>query len=397
MLLATWDTDKIKDYVFATSRLREIRGASALLDELNDDEVARIVGNSVGMDGIIYAGGGTALALLDSEAQFHQVTQEIERKYRKETRTAEITAASIEVVEEDLDKTFGELVRVLNHKLRAVKESKISPRNCISSPILKVCESCGQQPASAYNLNDFICHSCEAKRNRSKAIRDPDSDRPSRLGDLLRTRKAQERWPGANTINAPEDFNEIGDVSRPRGYIGFIYCDGNRMGDLMRRLQKRAAFKSFSEDLRKAMVDIVSDSLLESFGEMRRLPDKPDTAVLPFEIIFIGGDDLMLIVAADKAVEIACDLCTQFEEESAGVLNGAQVSHERERLSMSAGVVLAHASLPIYHLQAVADDLLKSAKRRSVDLLRSGKGEMSCILPSCNRLRERVADADEKD
>ncbi|MFY9557688.1 MAG: hypothetical protein WAV47_23520, partial [Blastocatellia bacterium] len=136
MLLATWDTDKVKEYVFATSRLREIRGASALLDELNDDDVARIVGSVVGVEGKIYAGGGTALALLDSEAQFDQITQEIERKYRDETRTAEITAACIEVFEEDLDKRFGELARVLNHKLRAVKEGKVSSRVCISSPIL---------------------------------------------------------------------------------------------------------------------------------------------------------------------------------------------------------------------------------------------------------------------
>ena len=34
-LLVSFDTDRIKEYIFATGRLREIRGASAILDELN--------------------------------------------------------------------------------------------------------------------------------------------------------------------------------------------------------------------------------------------------------------------------------------------------------------------------------------------------------------------------
>ena len=31
----SFDTDRIKKYIFATSKLKEIRGASALLDSLN--------------------------------------------------------------------------------------------------------------------------------------------------------------------------------------------------------------------------------------------------------------------------------------------------------------------------------------------------------------------------
>ncbi len=380
MLLATWDTDRIKHYVFGTSRLREIRGASAILDELNDTEIRREVSAIVGESRIIYTGGGTALALVDNQAQVDELTQKIERRYSEETHTAEITSAFIEVAKEDLETRFGEMVRLLNHKLRAVKDGKASTRNCISSPVLKVCESCGQYPASTFDKSskDFVCCSCEAKRKRGRAIRDGLHGYRSRLGDFLQTQKAKERWPGAGVENAPEDFNDIGAVSRPPGYIGFIYCDGNRMGDVMGHLGTREAFRTFSSELRNTMVEVVSDSLIESFGEMRPLPDKADKRVLPFEIIFIGGDDLMLVAAADKAVEIACTLCSRFEEHGARIFERAGISPP-QRLSMSAGVVLAHASLPIYHLQTVADDLLKSAKRRSLDLLRNRDEERSCI------------------
>ena len=41
--IVAFDTDQIKKYVFATDALKEIRGASALLDELNRIKMGEIV------------------------------------------------------------------------------------------------------------------------------------------------------------------------------------------------------------------------------------------------------------------------------------------------------------------------------------------------------------------
>ncbi|HLC15822.1 MAG TPA: hypothetical protein VJL89_06310 [Thermodesulfovibrionia bacterium] len=38
-VIASFDTDRIKEYVFSTGILKEIRGASTLLDELNRKEM----------------------------------------------------------------------------------------------------------------------------------------------------------------------------------------------------------------------------------------------------------------------------------------------------------------------------------------------------------------------
>ena len=46
--LVCLDTDKIKDYVFATNKLKEIRGASAILDELNQDITFNILQKEFG-------------------------------------------------------------------------------------------------------------------------------------------------------------------------------------------------------------------------------------------------------------------------------------------------------------------------------------------------------------
>jgi len=41
--LISFDTDRIKEYVFATGDLKEIRGASGILDELNRKETERVI------------------------------------------------------------------------------------------------------------------------------------------------------------------------------------------------------------------------------------------------------------------------------------------------------------------------------------------------------------------
>lgn len=184
----------------------------------------------------------------------------------------------------------------------------------------------------------------------------------SRLSHLLSYANAKGQWPGVSVRdNAPTEFNEIGERAKPDGYIGFVYCDANRMGALLSELGDLDAFKGFSEGIRDVLREVTFDGLCRHFPDLR-------SDLLPFEIIFIGGDDVVLVVAADKAIDIAIYLCREFERRSEAVLKQAGVNSTRQRLSMSAAVVLSHAALPIYHLQAIAEDLLHSAKRRSLDV-----------------------------
>lgn len=381
MTLVTFDTDSIKSYVFATSKLKEIRGASTLLDYLNDTRIPRLVG----LNRMVYAGGGTALAKVDDARQAEQLIQQVEQMYRLETKAAEVTGAYIEMPDPDVK--FGEYVRRLNFQLRLQKEAKLRQRSWLTSPLLKACKSCGQYPASrlAKAEDAFICNACHIKRMWNQKIRDQERDSktlnansPSRLVQLLAYAYGENKWPHITLDNAPEDFNEIGEFASPKGYIGFIYCDGNRMGNLISLLETSEAFKKFSEEIRITLKNMTFDTLLEYF------PEENLTDTLPFEIIFLGGDDLMLVVAADKAIEIAISLCQEFEKRTKPILEESGVSKQREYLSLSTAVVFAHASLPIYHLQSIVDDLLKSAKRHSQSFFeergQEDRGqEISCI------------------
>jgi len=368
MVLLTVDTDSVKSYVFATSKLRETRGASALLDHLNEVRIPEIIGQSR----MIYSGGGTALAQVEDAAEAKALITRIEKLYRLETISAEITGAWLELA--DPASRFGESVAKLNYRLRAGKDSKAFRHDLITLPIVKGCESCGLHPAARQSemKDSLICGSCALKRRANRLVR--DGKLGSRLDQLLTYARSKGKWLNASVDgSAPKDFNDIGEAASPRGYIGFIYCDGNRMGDLLSCLETRDSFATLSEGLRRTIREVTFDGLIRSS------PDLQKNNKLPFEIIFIGGDDMMLAVPADKAMSLVVFLCEEFEKRTASLLDDTGISQHRKHLSLSAAVVLAHASLPVYHVQSIAEELLKSAKRGSQDALANGRGEVGHI------------------
>jgi hypothetical protein len=102
LALLSADTDKVKEYVFESAKLPEIRGASMILDELNWGERPNIqngvAGNLAGIwqkyglpdKARVYAGGGSLLALVP-RGLADELKDEIEALYPRETDVATIT------------------------------------------------------------------------------------------------------------------------------------------------------------------------------------------------------------------------------------------------------------------------------------------------------------------
>ena len=77
------DTDRIKEYVFATGKLAEIRGASALLEKLNLQRTRETVCNVCPAAKVVFQGGGSALVEAP-RADAERIITAIEALYRQE-------------------------------------------------------------------------------------------------------------------------------------------------------------------------------------------------------------------------------------------------------------------------------------------------------------------------
>lgn len=124
--LIAFDTDRIKNYVFTTGILKEIRGASAILDELNRITMPKVIYNIDPSCKEIYAnanGGSGLFEVESSRAQECILAIEkkyIEKKYLKETKSGFITGVHL-----PCSGCFNSDFETLSLKLRLAKNNKL--------------------------------------------------------------------------------------------------------------------------------------------------------------------------------------------------------------------------------------------------------------------------------
>lgn len=344
--LVCFDTDRIQQYLLATNRLKEIRGGSALIADLDERRKSKLE-NCYGQRNVVYSAGGGAAVLVPTEEEARSLIAEIEREFRAATVTASITGASVKV--DSASGTFGAEMSRAARELRRAKAAKAELASVPIEPYMRLCSSCGQHPATHQaqdGSGDGLCRACQKKRELGR------KRRKGFFAEFI-------EWAAEPTVwkeeRLPEDLDAIGSVSSPPGYVGFIALDGNHIGDLLDKPATVAAYRAFSEGLWNLTKEC-------TFAALRRY-GHPRDGVTPFEIILIGGDDVLLITAADMAIEVALDITEGFEKLSSQVLADAGLSEERAKLTMAGGVVLAHADFPIPAMHALAEALQKSAKR----------------------------------
>lgn len=355
--LVSFDTDRIKDYVFSSAKLAEIRGASAILDRLNRTETKAIFDKHGAR--AIYIGGGSALAIVDRSCA-DQMIREVEEAYWNKTRTGSITGVQVPLPPGYNGENFDQYFRLASTKLRSKKMKRGQQKNLVTLPHLAICESCGRYPAEVRGQDDLLCISCLTKRNQGRIEHRGRVGLMREFGDKVTD---LQEWQDAEMA---ADFVEIGSVSHGcPGYIGLIYCDGNRMGDMISQQKTTDDYGRFSKLVDGTLRDKTVE-VLRTLLPPRTLPGE-SKSIFPFEIIMLGGDDLILVTAADMALEVAVALASGFEQETQKK-NKDRDKDRNSRLSLSVGVTIAHATYPFYAILDTAEELLKSAKMRSFGL-----------------------------
>lgn len=356
--LVNLDTDRIQAYIFGTPRLREIRGASVLLAELNDPAfVQSLLPDSASLE---FCAGGAVKVVFGTRAEADAFVAAMQRETWQRTHLATMT--------EDILSFDGPVVDQLERserRLRRAKESRATHAQLAAQPLFAVCQSCGLTPPVRIMQQTEIRELCQACLNKTEA------GQPARSGAGGNSPMAVLRaaaLPLAEALHLPDarrwkaappcdDLSDLGSLSSPRGYLGLIVADGNRMGE---RLPSVENYRDFSQQVRTA----TREALLEALLTTARIPID---GRLPFEVLILGGDDLAVFTAAHLALPVALRFCENFQRLSAY----ADREGHRRSVSASAGVVLAHASHPAAALHDLAEQLTRSAKALSNQLWRN--------------------------
>lgn len=397
------DTDHIQKYVFESARLPEIRGASIILTELNEQAAPQTIQAVDPNAEKIYAGGGGLLYEVDAD-QAQAIQQALEALYPGETGVATTTCVFRELSgpadqgiptlpveqehiaalspfqqkrwqEADRDLSdFGAWVRLLGHDLRRRKQEKRYAPFVETPPHAERCQACRTRPAALvhphYGDPLALCPECAQKNEHSERAIWRD-----RFEDKLKTwyPESARRYFGQYDKGAvPMDISVIASACAPRNhnkqnYVAFIYADGDGVGAFVESQRTRADFERMSHLLDEATWRAVTFALANNLA-LQPL-DNPLYAdatgaqrlrvTQPFEIIAVGGDDVMLIVPAHAALRIAHDMATTFRR----FMDEQAMQEGARRLSLSVGIVIAPAHTPVRLMRDFAEELLKKGAK----------------------------------
>jgi hypothetical protein len=335
--LVVIETQRTKRYLFASPYMRETRGASLLLDRLNRLRTPSLL-DTFGEAGrdfeVVYLGGGSGRVLFGSPELASRFRDELLRLYREETAAAQV---AVELVERDDGERFADW---MYRGVRLTQRRKLGARR--ASPAywgrwVRPCTSCGQAPAEVLLIEHGRHQLCAAWESKRREIREALYPRikPGKRGyhalapvEALRQRYTEKfvyttlaqhcRDLGANRVFLPQDFSDIGDRSKPTNYMGFIYADGDGMGEIVKGLGSIAngeqgakhAYAAFSEITDRATREAAVEAVVEQVAPLKQGNDW----TIPAEFILAGGDDLMLAVPADAALPVACAFLEKFQE-----------------------------------------------------------------------------------
>lgn len=396
--LVALDTDHIKQYVFATDKLKEIRGASSILDRLNRQDmldIAKVVDTGAEP---IYANGGSGLFVVDTDR-----ADEFGKRVQQALRERSAGSATITYVIQELPDGKAEIKDELARMRYQLREAKDCPADTIvlpSHPFMRPCSSCGIEYAEgdgSSGLRDpgeqdaIFCTSCQKKRQedidvkesiddyvgtRTRSIKGPDHFESPLWREVIRIlRKIGYRIPGGT--QRPGDFNDFRNFGKAKDYLGLIYADGNGMGHKIEELDTEQKLEKFADAVDKSIYEAVCDAIkahLPVWEGVNQEIGKRES-LFPFDLLLLGGDDLVMVTSAAVAMEVARTIAMSFHKHT------KEKDADKKGHTLSIGVVLAPVKYPFGLLQELADSALKHAKmegaKRKLDRERGKKTSTS--------------------
>lgn len=456
-VLVSIETVKIKDFIFSTNKLKLIRGASYLLDYMNQVEVPRIL-KKYGLEykthelvnkiyninddkeflekvdeeidktidkRILYIGAGNAKFLVEDKDKAEEICKEIKEVYKTLAPSAKVVAECYPMKEnEEIWTAIDELAQKT-----AEKKSEGFPMLNIDLPFAVKCDLSGTEPAvvSLKNLKDDL-ENIEIHRSGEGSDNDKQvEDTKTAIRNVIKKDNMKISEESAVKIKysnkmIKDDVNEIGfysiikkalnydihlnteidDYSVGDSFIGFVYSDGDGLGDFLKNVKKVYTteeeylkfMRKFSVILDRNTKYVLKEVIKEMYEKGKFVKKKPilkdgkfvkdekgeniEKSVIG-EFLIVGGDDVCAVFPADLAIEISYEFQKQFEEKMKKFTEIENQKNEKknpENITSSCGVVIAKNKTPMFQLFEQGLKLQKSAKAKRYQENKNREGEV---------------------
>jgi hypothetical protein len=369
------DVGRIQNFIKTTNKLKEIVGASELVEFVTKDlpfEILKWDDVTSNQEVIQTAAGHIRIAFSDETACM-QLVQSMPKTIAQ-VAPGLLFSQAVHIVEGEVNKVAWD---ALDHLLRQQKNNPASPAftGLMSMQLSRrtgepVVWSKADKKEDDYKDAGSIAK-LEAFKNRS-----------------LLLNKSVPPGDDSQSLKMPSDLEEW--VQKDE-WLAVIHADGNALGQTLIGLWEEKwkndplpKIKRFSADLERATTEAFQKTVVEVFGDELfsdvLLNEEEDNAavkvkkLLPYRSIVIGGDDVTLICKAQHALPFVKAYLKNFEEATKGIKD-----IKDQGLTACAGIAIVKKNYPFSQAEALAENLCKAAKDASKKL-RSPGGKVPASL-----------------
>lgn len=338
----------IQDFIFETNKLKEIVGASDLIERFCS--WGYILGFSekhhftIKESNVLRNAGGNIRIVFDDMTDLEQMVKFFPQYVMSMAYGITISQAVVEYSEDRYIADVKELEQKLKHD-----------RNQASIPLdskfalMKQVSRTGKPAAKEKNNEYFDTASWQKSSNAEES-------KVSILLEKLNLQDIFEKFP-----------SKMEKISNSKNKVAVIHADGNKMGLMLQQINEdltgksskeiQNIFKIFSAQITKATNNAVEKAFSESFTK--------DNDTIPFRPIVVGGDDVTVICSAENALDFTEKYLRAFEENTEKLFAESNLSQYANKLTACAGIVYCNEKFPFHYAVGLAEKLCDFSKDTS--------------------------------
>lgn len=347
----------IQSFIFQTNTLREIVGASELVEEICTKMFAEQLGVSISElnedENAIINAAGNIKYIFDNEDKCKEVFREFPKQVLEAAPGITISQAVIEIRD---DLNLSDALHELEIRLRKERNMPMLPITLGLMGIQRSRETGLPERYHMSNPEDY----CDEGTFRKRKAADTYS--------LLKKAIGEEMPDMVQITNRVDSFTDAND------WIAVIHADGNGLGQIVMAISEKDPsgrdFHTFSSLLNQSTIDAAKSAAGIVFENAIK-----NGTDLPFRPVVLGGDDLTVIIRGSLAMSFIQNYLEAFEKFTTKnfELLSRRYNNLENGLTACAGIAYVKSSFPYYYAYNLAEELCAAAKKDS-------NREKSCIM-----------------
>ncbi len=350
----------IQSFIFQTSKLTEIVGASELVEQICTSKFCELAGIKADDKNMILNAAGNIKYIFDSEQSCQNFVRIFPKKVMEMAPGITISQAVVQIVSGE------DSMQVLEDRLRIQRNKAVSNTDGVGLMVTETARKTGGVGVKYSKDGQVI--------DLSQKLKQEAYDKASRK---LITKIAGEQ--GKNIENFPFDISQILSGEENKSWIAVIHADGNNLGQLIIQmgngLSQEQSFKTIKNF--SGILNSTTEKAAKKAFEIvvtEKVVSESKSGKIPFRPVVLGGDDLTAIIRADLALSFTKHFLLQFEYLSK--LHFKDFAKENELkmdpfengMTACAGIAFIKANYPFHYGVSLAEKLCSEAKTISKKL-----------------------------